>query len=350
VADTDGERMLMLADAWCRALGIDPVLHPQPPDLSGQPAGTRLPAAVAAALAATSPPPTPDPDPSLPPQPDPPTPPPPAPAPAPVPVGRPSGPGRATPGSRGGKPATWTTRAPTTAERQAAAALAAALRRARTREPVPVRQAAIAPPGRLQTRQAITAQAQAATGAVVSAQPWQRTVRRQAPDPQLAMAVLVDVSGSMDRFTAPLSSAAWILAHAAHRTGADAVSIAFGDQVTVLAPPRRPPAQVQQMAADSSTHRFSEATTLADQLVGLSTPGTVRLLVVVSDGVFGSHGVDTAQHAITGLHRAGCAVLWLQPAGNHAVAYRHTTTLAVTDPAASIRLIAEAAARALAAA
>jgi uncharacterized protein with von Willebrand factor type A (vWA) domain len=154
----------------------------------------------------------------------------------------------------------------------------------------------------------------------------------------------------MDRFTAPLSSAAWILAHAAHRTGADAVSIAFGDRVTVLAPPRRPPALVQQMAADSSTHRFSEATTLAERLVGLSTPGTARLLVVVSDGVFGSHGVDTAQQDITRLHQAGCAVLWLQPAGNHAVAYRHTTTLAVADPAASIRLIADAAARALAAA
>jgi uncharacterized protein with von Willebrand factor type A (vWA) domain len=207
----------------------------------------------------------------------------------------------------------------------------------------------VAPPGRLAARQAIAAQAQQASGAVISAQPWTRTIRKQAPDPELAAAVLVDVSGSMRRFTEPLSAAAWILAHATARTGtARAVTIAFGDRVTVLAPPGRPPALVQQMAADSATHQFTKAVELADQQVGLSAPRVVRLLVIVSDGVFGQPGVQAAQQAITGLHQAGCAVLWLQPAGKHAVAYRHTTTITVDNPAASIRLIAEAATRALA--
>jgi hypothetical protein len=243
VHDRDGERMLMLADAWCRALGIDPGLQTQLPDLSGQPAGTRLPQAVAATLAAVDPTPRPHPQPADPPPPS---------------AGQQDGGGRPDPGDTGDKPASWTTRPPTPGERRATAALAAALRRARTREPVPVRQASVAPPGRLATRQAIAAQAQQASGAVVSAQPWTRTVRKQAPDPELAVGVLVDVSGSMRRFTAPLSSAAWILAHATHRTGtARAVTIAFGDRVTVLAPPGRPPALVQQMAADSATHQFT---------------------------------------------------------------------------------------------
>jgi hypothetical protein len=330
--DRDGQRMLMLADAWCRALGIDPGLYPNLPDLSGQPAGTRLPQAVAATLAAVDPTPHPQPEPK---QPDP-----------PPPSGTPGG-GRPNPGGTCDVPASWTTRPPTPGERHAAAALAAALRRARTREPVPVRQASVAPPGRLQTRQAIAAQAQAASGAVVSAQPWQRTVRRQAPDPELAVAVLVDVSGSMRSFTAPLSSAAWILAHATHRLGtARAVSIAFGDRVTVLAPPGRPPVLVQQMTAKSSSHRFVGAVQQADQIVGLTSRGVVRLLAVVSDGVF--EEPDAAQQAITGLHQTGCAVLWLQPADKRAVAYRHTTTITVADPTASIRHIAEAATRALA--
>jgi uncharacterized protein with von Willebrand factor type A (vWA) domain len=207
----------------------------------------------------------------------------------------------------------------------------------------------VAPPGRLQTRQAIAAQAQQASGAVISAQPWTRTIRKQAPDPELAAAVLVDVSGSMRRFTEPLSAAAWILAHATARTGtARAVSIAFGDRVTVLAPPGRPPALVQQMTADSATHQFTRAVELADQHVGLSTGGVVRLLVVVSDGVFGAPGVHAAQQAITRLHHSGCAVLWLQPAGDHTVAYWHTTTITVDNPTASIRLIAQAATHALA--
>jgi hypothetical protein len=337
VHDRDGERMLMLADAWCRALGIDPGLQPHLPDLSGQPAGRHLPQAVAAALAAVDPTPQPDPNSSDPPPPS--------------GAGQQDSGGRPDPGGAGDKPASWTTRPPSPGERRAAAALAAALRRARTREPVPVRQASMAPPGRLATRQAIAAQAQATSGAVVSAQPWTRTVRKQAPDPELAVGVLVDVSGSMRRFIAPLSSAAWILAHATARTGtARAVTIAFGDRVTVLAPPGRPPALVQQMAADSATHQFTEAVQLADQHVGLRSPGVVRLLVVVSDGVFGQPGIHTAQQVITGLHQAGCAVLWLQPAGRHAVAYRHTTTITVDNPAASIRHIAHAATQALAAA
>jgi hypothetical protein len=153
----------------------------------------------------------------------------------------------------------------------------------------------------------------------------------------------------MRSFTAPLSSAAWILAHATTRTGAAAaVTIAFGDKVTVLAPPGRPPALVQQMTADSAGHRFVEAAQLADQLIGLTTPGVVRLAVVVSDGVFGQPGIHTAQQAITGLHQTGCAVLWLQPAGRHAVTYRHTTTITIDNPAASITHIADAATTALA--
>jgi hypothetical protein len=340
VHDRDGDRMLTLADAWCRALGIDPGLRPHLPDLSGQPAGRHLPPAVAATLAAVDP--TTRPHPTRPPDPPPPS---------PGAAGRQFGGGRPDPGDTGDKPASWTTRPPTPGERRAAAALAAALRRARTREPVPVRRASVAPPGRLAARQVIAAQAQASSGAVVSAQPWTRTVRRQAPEAELAAAVLVDVSGSMRRFTAPLSAAAWILAHATHRTGAArAVTIAFGDRVTVLAPPGRPPAMVAQMAADSATHRFTEAVELADQHVGLSTPGVVRLLVVVSDGVFGQPGVHAAQRVITGLRQGGCAVLWLQPAGGGTVAYTHTTAITVTDPAASIRHIADAATRALAAA
>jgi hypothetical protein len=332
VHDRDGQRMIMLADAWCRALGMDPGLQPQLPDLSGQPPGTRLPAAVAATLAAVDPTPRPDPRPADPPPPSP---------------GQQDGGGQANPGGGGDMPASWTTRPPTAGERRAAAALGSALRRARAREPVRVRQAAVAPPGRLATRQAIAAQAQQASGAVISAQPWTRTVRGQAPDPELVVAVLVDVSGSMRQFTGPLSSAAWILAHATVRTGtARAVTIAFGDRVAVLAPPGRPPALVHEMAADSSSHRFVEAVRLADQLIGLSAPGVVRLLVVVSDGVF--EHVDATQQAITGLHQAGCPVLWLQPADRHAVAYRHTTTITVADPAASIRLIAQAATQALA--
>ena len=100
-----------------------------------------------------------------------------------------------------------------------------------------------------------------------------------------------------------MSSAAWILAHAARRTDATVTSIAFGETVTLLVPPHQRPARVQEMRAHDSYERFTDAVKLADQLLNLRHRGTVRLLAVVSDGWYGTH-TDAAQRLITTLARA----------------------------------------------
>ncbi|WP_428962241.1 VWA domain-containing protein [Micromonospora fluostatini] len=324
VDDTDTTRMIDLGRRWCHLLGIDPTHTPHPP--ADDAATSTIAAALGDALTTILH----------------------NPAATPIPTssgsGGPGGPGRHVDTDT---PITWTAREPDDTERQAATRLTAHLRRARHREPARTRQPSTTPPGRLRTRAAVTLAAQRAAGVTPTAQPWQRTVRRPVPDPDLTVAILIDASGSMGAFAKPMSSAAWIVAQAATRAGATTATLAFGDRVTVLIPPGRRPTTVRDMRADAHTERFVEACAEADRLLHLSTPGTARLLVVVSDG----HYVDTdeAQATVNRLHHTGCAVLWLAPANDRwpPQAYDHTTAITVDDPTTCITLIGHAAINAL---
>ena len=201
------------------------------------------------------------------------------------------------------------------------------------------------PPGRLRTRQAITVDAQRAAGTLPTATPWQRRTPLPPVKPTLHLGVLVDVSGSMRAYTGPLSAAAWILAHAAHRNEAVTATLAFADRVTLLIPPRHTPTQVLEMAAGGGTSTFTDAVKLADQLLDLRHQRTLRLLAVVSDGDLPDR--EPAQKLITTLAVAGCGVLWLRPDGMPGHTYTDTTTLTVADPLQAIGHIADAAVTAL---
>ncbi|MEU5931091.1 VWA domain-containing protein [Micromonospora sp. NPDC047187] len=255
-------------------------------------------------------------------------------------------------------PSEWDRRDPTEQEHRAARDLANRLRQARTSHPEPGRRPSAIPPGRLRTRHAITADAQTAAGQLPTAAPWQQRAHLPPEKPRLHLAILVDLSGSMDRYTEAMSSAAWIFAHAARRADATTTTIGFGDRTTVLVPPRTFPKQVLHMRTDFATATFPEAVKVADHLLDLRHGRTLRMLAVVSDGYLDD--IPAGQRLVTTLHRAGCAVLWLHPAepptageatdpdqiwGN---TFTHTTTLTVTDPINAITAIADAAVTALA--
>ncbi|TDC21966.1 VWA domain-containing protein, partial [Micromonospora sp. 15K316] len=197
------------------------------------------------------------------------------------------------------------------------------------------------PPGRLRTRHAITAQAQIASGSMPTATPWQRRTALPPPKPTLHLAVLVDTSFSMHPYAAPMSSAGWILAHAAHTNQATTTTIGFGNRAAILVPPHQQPTSVLEMRAFGGTTAFIDAVKLADQLLRLRQPGGPRMLAVVSDGDL----PDTApaQRLITTLHQTGCAVLWLRPTDLAGHTFTHTTTLEVADPIQAVDAIADAA-------
>ncbi|QOC94369.1 VWA domain-containing protein [Micromonospora craniellae] len=314
VDDTDAATMIDLAWRWCHILGIDPHQRPQPPRPDpGQFAG-HLAHAMADYLAHA--------------------------------LGL-------TPAqyadqqiqSRHGAPTTWTRREPTDTERAAAHHLAARLRRARTHVPEPDTRPSPTPPGRLRTRHAITAKAQIAASSMPTATPWQRRTQTPPPKPHLHLGVLVDTSGSMYAYAAPMSSAGWILAHAARTNQATTTTISFSTGATLLVPPRRHPTEVLEMGIGGGSTAFLDAVKLADQLLHLRQPGRVRMLAVVSDGDLPN--LDSAQRLITTLHQSGCAVLWLRPAALTGHTFTHTTTLLVDDPVHAVDAIADAAVTAL---
>lgn len=310
VDDHDAQAMIDIAWRWCRLLGIDPHRRPHTP----VPDPGVFPGVLAAAIGdflATA-----------------------------------AGLTRAQyTAARHSPPADWTRRPPSAEERRAAARLATRLQQARTRTREPATTASPIPPGRLRTRQAITAQAQRDAGMIPTATPWQRRAELPPPKPVLRLAVLVDASGSMRRYAEAMSQAGWILAHAARAGHAATCTIAFAGAVTLLAAPGQRPTHVLQIHPSGGTRTFIDAVKLADQLLGLRHQRTLRMLAVVSDGSLAE--VAPAQKLITTLHRSRCAVLWLRPARPPGHTFNHTTTSTVDDPVEAVERIATAAVGAL---
>jgi len=315
VADTDATTMIDLAWRWCRILGIDPHRQPATPVADPGVFAGQLAAAITDYLAAAA-----------------------GTTPAEYVARHIAG--------HHAAPATWRRRDPTPAEHHAARHLAARLAQARAQHPEPGTRPTAIPPGRLRTRHAITGEAQVAAGSMPTAQPWQQRAPLPPPKPTLHVAVLVDVSGSMHSYAKAMSAAGWILAHAAHRNQAHTATIAFGGAVTLLVPPRTRPTKVLDVATGGGTTTFLGAVKLADQLLNLRHHRTLRLLAVVSDGDLAD--IEPAQKLITTLHKTGCAVLWLRPAGLSGHTFAHTTTITVADPVEAINQITAAAIAALA--
>ncbi|MGN9807117.1 VWA domain-containing protein [Micromonospora sp. L32] len=314
VEDSDADSMLDLAWRWCRILGIHPHLQPNPPQPDPGMFAGQLAQALTDYLAHT--------------------------------VGLTPAAYRARQiSTKFSAPAAWTRRDPTDAERGAARHLAARLRRARTYQPEPDTRPSLIPPGRLRTRHAITAQAQIAAGAIPTATPWQRRATLAPPKPALHLGVIVDVSFSMHPYAAPMSSAGWILAHAARSSDAVAATVAFGSDVTLLVGPRQRPTHVQDMHTSGGSSTFGDAVKLADELLHLRQPGRLRMLAVVSDGDLDD--IPAAQRLVSTLHRAGCPVLWLRPADLDGHTFTDTSTVLVADPVQAIDYIADAAVTAL---
>ena len=255
-------------------------------------------------------------------------------------------------GPRWGVTATNGTRRATDAEHAAARVLGRALDTAGVRDRVATRTRPVLPPGRLAMRGALAADAQRAAGALPTAVPFTRTVRRMVPTPPLRLGIACDVSGSMDAFAGPVASTAWILAHAARHTRVDTTTAAviFGRCVRALHAPGEVPVEVTEFLA---TDNYEQADTAIDALDGaldLVRPGAARLLVIVSDGQFRPEPRHGAQARIDRLLAAGCGVLWLAPADEHVTPLRGVTVAALSDPAATARAIGRAATTALRAA
>jgi len=242
------------------------------------------------------------------------------------------------------------TRDPDQDEAAAARRLTRALREATAGERATVTVTSKVPPGRLRMGKALASRAQRAAGAVPTAEPFTRTRSRRVPAPPLRVGIACDISGSMGAFAGPVASAAWILARAAgHLPSALTASVLFGKGVYALTHPGERAAQVTDFTATASTESACRAIDALDGALGLASPGTARLLVIVSDAMFVAPGEPAGvQQRITRLHRAGCGVIILTPKGYAAICkYTDCQVTEAASPADAIDAIARAATRAL---
>ncbi|MGV9613232.1 VWA domain-containing protein [Nocardia xishanensis] len=327
VADTDAAAMLELGQRWLDLIGPDPHADPVPSSPLGAAIGdtvTNIGNAVAASPV--------DPDP------------------AEIAIAGREAAERAAKdaatqartvfGDGSGRGRTASTRRTRTArpdEHTAARVLARALNTAATRERTAVRTTSALPPGRLRMRGALAREAQRAAGAIPTAEPFTRTIRKTPPVPPLRVGVACDVSSSMGSYAAPVASAAWILARAAELATmpAKTATVTFGASVKPITYPGTAPARVTEFSCPDYLHAIDTAVEALDGALDLSRPGATRLLVIISDGQYQGRRRNRAQAHIHSLRAAGCAVLWLAPANSAPEPLDGVTLHLVTDPAAA---------------
>jgi hypothetical protein len=243
------------------------------------------------------------------------------------------------------------TRPPTDTERTAARVLGRALTTAGIRDRVATKTTSALPPGRLRMRGALARAAQQAAGAIPTAEPFTRITRATVPTPPLRLGIACDVSGSMGRVTAPVASAAWILANATRHTTvpADTATVIFGRDVHPITRPGTVPTAVTEFAAPDGYEAVDDAIDALDGALGLSRPGAARLLVIVSDGDY-RHSAPRArargQRLVNRLRTSGCAVLWLATSPGD-TPLDGSTVHVLTDPTTTARDIGRAATAAL---
>ncbi len=247
-------------------------------------------------------------------------------------------------------PAVTGTRDPRDDEAAAARRLARALRESTAGGRDKVTTTSKVPPGRLRMGKALASQAQRAAGAVPTAEPFTSSRSCRVPAPPLRVGIACDISGTMSAFAAPVASAAWILAGAAGcLPSAVTATVLYGEKVHALTWPGQVPARVTDFTASDGTERFCRAVDALDGELGLSRPGTARLLVIVSDTAYTDEEIEGGQRRITRLHLADCGILILRP--KHGFRPDHEWTdrqvIDIEDPADTIDAIARAATRAL---
>jgi len=253
-------------------------------------------------------------------------------------------------GRRGPAPAVTGTRDPRDEETSAARRLARSLKHTTAGGRDKITVTSKVPPGRLRMSKALAAQAQRAAGAVPTAEPFTSTRSRRVPAPPLRVGIACDISGSMEDYAGPVASAAWILGRAAsHLPAALTATILYGARVHALTWPGQTPARVTEFATPDGMHQAALAIDALDGALGLSRPGTARLLALVTDTNYGRTETQAAQQRITRLHRSGCGVIILRPQESYLGSHEWTDcqVIETSDPAGTIDAIARAATRAL---
>ena len=139
-----------------------------------------------------------------------------------------------------------------------------------------------------------------------------------------------------------LTDSAWVLARAtASLPAARTATVTYGRQVRPVTWPGAVPAQVAEFNAAGNREDFTTAVSALDGALGLSRPGSTRILVIVSDGRYKGTQHADGQKLITRLAASGCLVIWIAPSDT-ANTMTGAKVVILADPAATSAAVARA--------
>lgn len=167
------------------------------------------------------------------------------------------------------------------------------------------------PQGRLNTRLAMQNEAQKALGLLPNAEAWRRKARKQTDEPTLSVGVMVDISGSMGTAMQPMASTAWIMSEAVRRVQGKTAMVYYGADVFPTLKAGQHLEKVSVYSATDPTEKFGKAFKALDGSLNLLYGNGVRLLVVVSDGIYTDKETRTAKALLKKCSDNGVGVVWI---------------------------------------
>jgi hypothetical protein len=142
------------------------------------------------------------------------------------------------------------------------------------------------PGGRLHGRGQVQRVAQKATGQRPTALGWTVKKRTHVDEPKVRVGVMLDVSGSMGAQAAIAGSLAYAMGNAVERVGGEFGMVLFGDSVLGLIKPGQKLDVAPDIDAACGWENFSKAFYALDSEMDLVDGEGLRVLVLLSDGVF----------------------------------------------------------------
>ena len=172
------------------------------------------------------------------------------------------------------------------------------------------------PPGRLRSRAAVQNAANRKSGNQSRIEQWNRVRLTTNINPRLTVGIMTDCSGSQGWATGFSSRMTWILSRAFIEVNGRVAACAFGSTVKITARPDRLPTDKRiEVPAVESSEAFDCGFGAINYILNLTDRrGGVRLLFVITDGIFVTHGETEKCHLwIKELCDADCQVIWIHP-------------------------------------
>jgi hypothetical protein len=209
---------------------------------------------------------------------------------------------------------TW--RDPSTEERAAAMKLSRLMEKVvfTDRRVEKIRQEA--PGGRLHARGAMQRVSQKRTGQRPTAEAWDVKKRTHTDSPKMKVGVMLDISGSMSAQARIASSLSYIVGNAVDRSEGDFAMVLFGDTAKGVYRPGQKVDKVVAVNPGCGTEAFAAGFNALDSLMRLIDSEGLRVLILISDGVFVDHAdAKYADAVLPMLHSKGVVVIHIDVDG-----------------------------------